>query len=367
MGASSSVDEAQFKTLQNKVNSLQGQVSGIDDLKSRVDNISNAAASAMDYSKVAEAIDKQSTLRESLATQIAKNPGALADNLAVKIGDKNSAILLNLNDKLTTNSDFQIKVADSISSDSVFKTRIKGDKGEPGTIANKDALEDNLFTQGRTMWCADGEMCKLPDKKLGIQLKGSGMLQFGEGFTREMNAGQIAYGRHDGGENGSLNIVGAGKNGEDRLVNVWESLRTTKAIGVGDMPRDWTGANFKRRDGQWTHFDWKDGGQNYIRGRTNIDNGILNISSGKLKLGNWLIFESGEELMFRRVGGHGAQWPVMVLSPGHDRLRVAAGNVDNRHDEVLGNKYFYVNRGGGSGIADVGWDRRHWGGLPSDY
>jgi hypothetical protein len=172
MGASSSVDEAQFKALQNTVNSQTSKINALSGLESKVDNISNAAASAIDYSKVAEAIDKQTTLRESLATQIAKNPGALADNLAVKIGDQNSAVLLNLNDKLSANSNFQKKIADSISGDSVFKTRIKGDKGEPGTISNLEALKDNLFEQGRTMWCADGDVCQIPPKN-NVRLAGA--------------------------------------------------------------------------------------------------------------------------------------------------------------------------------------------------
>jgi hypothetical protein len=33
----------------------------------------------------------------------------------------------------------------------------------------------------------------------------------------------------------------------------------------------WRGANFYRTDGRWTHFDWKENGNNYIRGTTYID------------------------------------------------------------------------------------------------
>lgn len=55
-------------------------------------------------------------------------------------------------------------------------------------------------------------------------VKGSSALQFGDGYTREQNAGQISYGMHDGGEEGSLNIVGAGKSSTDRRVRVWDKL-----------------------------------------------------------------------------------------------------------------------------------------------
>jgi hypothetical protein len=292
MGASSSVDEAQFNALKNTVNSQAGRINALDALNSKVDNLSTAAASAMDYSKVAEAIDKQTTLRESLATQIAKNPGALADNLAIKIGDKNSAVFLNLDEKLSANSNFQKKIADSISGDSVFKTRIKGDKGEPGTIGTPEALEYNLFAQGRTMWCADGELCQIPTNKKGVLVKGA---------------------------------LGAGSDGVP-------------------MDATWTGLNIKRRDGKWTHFDWKDDQKNYIRGETRIDgdlvmggatinrpdgrmhiaggellyllnkngviigkewggNGNLQVqgetNTGSLRIGNWQIYQADGHLYFR--------------------------------------------------------------------
>jgi hypothetical protein len=130
------------------------------------------------------------------------------------------------------------------------------------TLVNNNTLAD---MKPNTMWCADGELCKFPQGKKGIdwgygaskiyddaQLKiesddnifmrvandnvanftkdnifvyGSKALQFGGGIDREVNAGQISYGRHDGGENGSLNIVGGGKNGQKRRVRVWDTLQ----------------------------------------------------------------------------------------------------------------------------------------------
>jgi hypothetical protein len=140
-----------------------------------------------------------------------------------------------------------------------------------------------------------------------VDVKGAGPLQFGQGFDREANAGQISYGMHDGGVNGTLNIVGAGKNGQPRMVNVWESLRTTQALGVGDMPRDWTGANFKRRDGRWTHFDWKDDQRNYIRGNT-LHDGVFSLQDNQLRFrdngdGNHYIGFSGA-VDGPRIQGH---------------------------------------------------------------
>jgi hypothetical protein len=36
----------------------------------------------------------------------------------------------------------------------------------------------------------------------------------------------------------------------------------------------WSGANFRRRDGRWSHFDWVSDGRNYIRGDTTVDGHI---------------------------------------------------------------------------------------------
>jgi len=177
----------------------------------------------------------------------------------------------------------------------------RGDKGDSGTkgdqgLKGADGEVTNAFMKANTLWCADGEVCKLPSNKksiflgvnntdtvhitqngiftkssdpsewvgLGIdkgyifrnsdtrvvdggaktmtirnddgnlrlmastnniQLPLSTALQFGEGFEREANAGQISYGRHDGGADGTLNIIGGGKNGQQRVVRVWDSLR----------------------------------------------------------------------------------------------------------------------------------------------
>lgn len=57
------------------------------------------------------------------------------------------------------------------------------------------------------------------------------------------------------------------------------------------VPIDWTGANFKRRDGRWTHFDWKDDSRNYIRGDT-IQDGTLTVN-GKVDVGITSITNDG--------------------------------------------------------------------------
>jgi hypothetical protein len=85
------------------------------------------------------------------------------------------------------------------------------------------------------------------------------------------------------------------------------------AIAVGDIPAppDWTGANFKRSDGRWTHFDWKDDQRNYIRGETVIDN-TASLQDNQLRLrniadGNHYLGFSGEVDGARLQGHKGGQ------------------------------------------------------------
>jgi filamentous hemagglutinin family protein len=69
-------------------------------------------------------------------------------------------------------------------------------------------------------------------------------------------------------------------------VNIQGSI-----VAAGEPHDDWTGLNVKRRDGRWTHFDWKDDQKNYIRGDTDVD-GHTNIS-GK--------FAAGESITAPRI------------------------------------------------------------------
>jgi Collagen triple helix repeat (20 copies) len=82
--------------------------------------------------------------------------------------------------------------------------------GNSSSGSKKVNIYDNLYVNGN------------------IDVPKSSFLQFGLGYTREENAGQISYGKHDGLEDGSLNIVGAGKNGQARVVRVWDTLRIGK-------------------------------------------------------------------------------------------------------------------------------------------
>jgi hypothetical protein len=183
--------------------------------------------------------------------------GAKGDSGLVGWNDFNEAQKLDLINKLKVFNEFKGGKGD------------KGDRGEQGAAGaaglGYDSDQGKNFLKGTSLWCADGDVCKLPagkktidwgyggskiydDGQLHIQsddnvfmqigddkgyqftkdnlfVMNSKAIQFGQGFDREANAGQISYGRHDGAAGGSLNIVGGGKNAQARVVRVWDTLR----------------------------------------------------------------------------------------------------------------------------------------------
>ena len=107
------------------------------------------------------------------------------------------------------------------------------------------------------------------DRFGAIRIKGvRGRIHYmGTGWTKN-NLDSYASGA-DSGFVSSQNIVG------QSLVLGTDSAEHPDFAG-------WTGANFRRRDGKWTHFDWKDNGLNYIRGNTQVD-GIFSLQDNQLR------------------------------------------------------------------------------------
>ena len=215
MGAqTSTVDEAKFNALQNKVNSVQSQISGFNDLKTKVNDISTAAASAIEYSKLAEAINKETAYRENLAKAIAKNPNELSVPLVVELS-KSTAALQALNENLSKNTVFQDKVADTLSNNPTYKTRIRGEQGAAGNIGDKAALKSNLFDTGLTMWCADGELCELPKGKGGVK----GSFEVGDGLRVKGN--KILFNNHPDMNHGIQKRNGGGDFKDGPFIHGW--------------------------------------------------------------------------------------------------------------------------------------------------
>uniref|UniRef100_A0A6C0H6Y9 Uncharacterized protein n=1 Tax=viral metagenome TaxID=1070528 RepID=A0A6C0H6Y9_9ZZZZ len=179
MGAGSSgVDPAEFETLKNKVSSIDSSISSLNALKTQVSDVSKAAASAIKYDDLALAITNNDTNKNALATAIASNPNKLGDSIASSIGS-NTQVIQSLQDKLGSNTTFQTAMADTLSSDK-YKVKFQGPKGADGNIGDAGALKSNLFDQGRTMWCADGDVCYVPDNKNWVRHPGPNLVLGGK-------------------------------------------------------------------------------------------------------------------------------------------------------------------------------------------
>lgn len=101
-------------------------------------------------------------------------------------------------------------------------------------------------------------------------------------------------------------------------------LNVAKSLNVGahgeQQHHGWTGANFRRRDGRWTHFDWVGDQNNYLRGNT-VSDGIISLQDHHLRLrgmgdGNhtlgWVGSSDGP-----RLQGHGGG--ELATNQGGDR------------------------------------------------
>ncbi|NBP03144.1 MAG: hypothetical protein EBU90_24170, partial [Proteobacteria bacterium] len=173
--------------LKNKVTSIDTSVSSLNALKSQVSDLSKATASEIKYNDLALAITNNDTNKNALATAIASNPNKLGEALASSIGT-NTTVIQSLQDKLGTNTTFQTAMADTLSSDK-YKVKFQGPKGADGNIGDGGALKSNLFDQGRTMWCADGDLCKIPQGKKGID--------WGYGASKIYDDGQLRINSDD--------------------------------------------------------------------------------------------------------------------------------------------------------------------------
>lgn len=189
--------------------------------------------------------------------------------------------------RLSKNQDFQTAVVNTMKTISEFRGP-PGANGKDG-VNGKDGANgidgksfDSAELKKNVMWCADGDLCSVPKGKKGLdwgygaskiyddgQLKletddnlflkinnnntvqvtqndilldKGTSLQFGNGYTRQADAGKIVYGRFDGGE--TLNIVGGGKDNQIRQVRLWDRLVVnTDTSGLQEQTRLKVGGN----------------------------------------------------------------------------------------------------------------------------
>jgi hypothetical protein len=250
-----------------------------------------------DLDKMVASLSSNNAFINNLSSSMARSSTALAQALAPLVA-KDANFNNVITSQLKGDANFLGFVADKLTLDPVYKTRIQG---PAGTITDATSVEGTL--KPRTMWCsATGDVCSVPDGNksslfpvdltVGNRLSAkdavvsgggtfgnlttsgggtfgnlttgdatvngtftaTGGVNFNAGKTlnfatdqvvggaegqKEGNAGQMGYNIHGGtAARPHLGIVGGGRAGQPRRLRVWDELHATGSVGIGNDGSD---------------------------------------------------------------------------------------------------------------------------------
>jgi hypothetical protein len=246
MGTSSNaVSKSDFEGLQSTVRTLQTKIKSLEST-SVDDKAIQGIVKNIDYIKL-----KNELSMSDLSTEVLKTPGAIADSVAQSF-TKDSTKMTPIATALADNQTFATTMAKTLTdSTSQYKSSLRGEKGETGNLTtSKEAAKDALYDKTKyTMWCADGDICKLPATVKGID--------WGYGGSKIIDDAQLRIMSDD---------------------QVWLQVPGEQVV----VQNGWGGLSIRNPDdgrghqGHWTHFGHKHGDyRNYIRGRTHVDGGLV--------------------------------------------------------------------------------------------
>ena len=188
----------------------------------------------------------------------------------------------------------------------------RGDKGDKGDVGlGFDSEPGKNFLKGSVMWCADGELCKLPANKKG--------LDWGYGGSKIHDDAQLKIESDD-------NIFL--RTGNKDKIHIGPShIQLYDGATHVRVDDEWGGLSVKNPQGNWTHFGHKHGGRNnWIRGDTQVD-GLLHVPNGvagDMRVQGTNIF----------IGGAQDKNRWILHAPNDDRrgLWIAPGNGSDNWD-----------------------------------
>ena len=166
MGAgSNAASKSDLTSLKNTVSSLQKKVTALE-TTTVDDKAIQGIVKNIDYLKL-----KDNIRMDDLSTEILKNPGAIADSVAQSF-TKDTGKMETISKGLADNEKFAKTLADTLTDTSgKYRSGLRGEKGETGELStSKDAVKAALYDKKYTMWCGDGDYCKLPVGSKGIQI-----------------------------------------------------------------------------------------------------------------------------------------------------------------------------------------------------
>jgi len=164
MGASYSlVDDPEFTTLKNNVNTINSTIADYPKLKTDVANVGRAAAGSINMDDIAKALSDSNVYSSRISDAISNSPGKLGDALNEKMSS-NQVFIDKIGRLLVDNTTFSNTISKTLTDPSQpFKAKITGPKGDSGELSSsKAAVKDNLYNKNYTVWCADGDVCQLP-------------------------------------------------------------------------------------------------------------------------------------------------------------------------------------------------------------
>jgi hypothetical protein len=179
-----------------------------------------------DPDQVASKLIVDDTFMNNLGRTISQNSDVLGLNVAKQL-NANPTTRAEIANTISTLKEFQDALANKITTENVYKSRIKG---EPGNIGSDAALKTALLP--RTLWCADGDVCQLPSGKNGIDIGGVLINNKHTGYPNEQRNGK--WTSEISNDADKLMIVGK-KNGKDnvRRIGLWDEVQVHGSLCFG--------------------------------------------------------------------------------------------------------------------------------------
>jgi hypothetical protein len=207
-------------------------------------------------------------------------------------------------------------------------TRFRGTQGPPGSAFDEISVKNALEPRG--MWCADGQMCRIPSTSPGTYLTGDTVIQRGKnillggGITGTSGSFQIdnkhgisvrdnnyfdgpfIYG-NSGGNLGTFTQINSTSGTLSQPTLAWDHSNIYVKGNVIQSANDFKLGykNIDRGDSGESRALVKDAGNTLkinfngdFAGGTLVDGPNLNVHSGNLKIGKWTIKNVGDDLQF---------------------------------------------------------------------
>lgn len=293
MGGTPSVSVSEFSSLSNTVKALERKTSDYDTIKGKLLDVSSSLAKDIDYDKVAKKITDVSAYNQQLANLIAKNPGALGENLAKEIG-KDEGVITRIWTGLQDNTTFAQTLSSSLTNDaSIFKKTLRGDQGAPGELSSsKEAVKAKLYDSKYTLWCADGDICKVPvgnhNVVIGAALSSPTRMHLqGPEDVYIMNKKGLTVGKADG-ASGDMTVEGVLNAGNIKGVGLVESPGRLHTNGPEEL-------YVLNKKGVVIGKESGGTGNLWVQGDASV--------SGVFRIGSWTAREEAGNLVFRSDGG----------------------------------------------------------------